>query len=92
MYRDIFPYKYAKTEDVNDGIRRALSQLKKYNFAIVTDPRISRALSRSFPKHFRESGTVIFSKNLNQVKVITIQPNYKLHEITPKKWKLIFQG
>jgi len=92
MYKAIFPYKYSTSEELQNGIRRALSQLKKHNFAIVSDPRVCRAISRTIPKHFRDDGTIIFSTNLNQIKVITIHPQFKLQEISPKKWKLIYNG
>ena len=69
-------------DDIKTSIRRIVSQLEKHNYAICSDARAVRLISRFIPEPYKRNRTVIFSRTIDKVKptksIITINPEYRL--------------
>jgi len=87
MRRIINPFKFVDNNDIENAIKTLLSQLEKYNYAIISNPDASRQFSRSIPKYYRDNNIITFISK-NGYNYIILSHHHKIEPKSTTKYKI----
>jgi len=87
MNRIIMPYRFVKNKDIEDAIRRMLSQLEHNNYAVISNPDAIRSFSRTIPSYYREKGIILFSSTKGK-NIVILDPSYEFYQKGLKKYQI----
>lgn len=70
-------------DDTKNDIKRVIDQLEKHNYALTTNGKIPRLLSKYIPPFYKENDIVMFTRYRKHPKsIIIIDPKYNIERKT----------
>lgn len=87
MRRIINPFKFVTNKDIERSINTLLSQLEKYNYAIISNPNAQRQFSKTIPKYYRDNNIITFVSK-NGFNYIIMSHDHKIESKSDKKYKI----
>jgi len=87
MRRIIQPFRFVTNDDIKQSIQTLLSQLEKYNYAIISNPNAVRQFSRTIPPYYRENNIITFFSK-NGYNYVVVSHNHKITSKNQNKYEI----